>query len=196
VFNEKDFLKYLIGKGFKDRQLSVPLLEKASPHHGVGLFATADITKGTSFGFSDACSTNSEANLLAMMAKTNDLLYSHCVRHLSSSALTSLTAIDYSEFVREYTNHSNIQTCTNTYTLYTNGVTSLGAMKDISAGEEISRYYGLHFWLHHHLNHLLSTGDKGVYDPKHPLVGTILGLKDPSSVECFSKIRTHFNIWD
>ena len=118
------------------------------------------------------------------------------LKYLISSALTSLTAIDYSEFVREYTNHSNIQTCTNTYTLYTNGVTSLGAMKDISAGEEISRYYGLHFWLHHHLNHLLSTGDKGVYDPKHPLVGTILGLKDPSSVECFSKIRTHFNIWD
>jgi hypothetical protein len=197
-FDERHFLKYLIGKGYTDRDHSEPLIEKESPHHGSGLFAPTAISQGTVLG---ACvgtvhAPGSQPLLLELMAKTNDLHYSHSTRNISNPTVGHFTTADYAELQREYCDHDAIARNTNAYTLYICGTTSLGTMREMGAGEEVSRYYGLHFWLHNHLNQLLATGDSAVYNPSHPLVVTILSLKDTASIECFSKIRTHFGIWD
>ena len=96
---------------------------------------------------------------------------------------STLTIEDYKNIINNYNNIDNIDKNSNVRNIAINGILYLQATKDIDAGTELTKIYGIYFWLKEFLLKL----------PKEDkIVDVILDLNDDYALEVFKGVKTYW----
>lgn len=170
---------------------------KASPHHGHGLFAKVGIPTSVVIGRAgDVCRHPVRGAIIeGLIEDINDLVYTHAMRDLPLDP-AAFSHADYQRFLGRYLDFAAVDRITNIFGVLDRDQILLETRRPIEAGEELSKYYYVHYWLDQHLNSLMDAGSRDIYDVNHPLISTILSLKHPAAVAFFRNVRSYYDIWD